>query len=101
MAAEASTTIALRADRGHGIEAGGHRGASCELADVLERREPALASGLRIRQVQIAERHERGDRLAGSLDDQPLPGRRFVDQLAEAPANFERRHGSHSAIIAP
>lgn len=49
---------------------------------------------------EIAQRHERRDRLAGALDDQPLPGGGLVKELAEVLPDVKRRNRSHSDIIA-
>jgi hypothetical protein len=49
---------------------------------------------------EVGQGYERGDRLAGALDDEPLPGGGLVDELAELLPDLERGHGSHSTIIA-
>ena len=49
---------------------------------------------------QVREWDDGGNRLPSSLDDDALPRRSGIDDLAELLPNLERGHRSHSAIIA-
>jgi len=74
--------------------------AASDSADVVERCQASGTTSVRIEQGKIPERDQRRDGLPGSLDDDPLPGRGLVDDLAEPTADVEGADGSHSAIIA-
>ena len=53
----------------------------------------------RVEAGQVGQRDERGDRLAGTHDDDPLAAGRLVEDLAEALAHLERSVRSHRAMI--
>jgi hypothetical protein len=67
---------------------------------VVERLALALPDALRVDRVEIGERHDRGDRLAGSLDDDPIAGGGGVDDFPEPGSHLEGTHHSHGTSIA-
>jgi len=71
------------------------------LTDLLERGEPALPDSGRVVLLNIREGNDGAQRLAASLDHDPLAGGGLVQVPADLRSQLQRADGLHRRIIAP
>lgn len=82
------------------VESSIKRPLPCQPHDVGYRLLAPANASLSIQLRQVGQRNDGSDRLAGTLDDQSLPGSGLVYQLTEVLPYVECGDRSHSAIIA-
>lgn len=97
----AGSPIACLTDGSHSIEPGRSRVQACQSSYLVECGLLSCELLIGIETTKISQGHEYRARLAGTLDDDTLPGRGLVQQVPEVLADIQGADRSHVAIIAP